>query len=782
MASMKTSAGFLCLILLSTSLCADDIQRRIDTLLSLMTLDEKITVMRNDRHEWRTGGCPRLNVPKITMYDGPHGARHPKKEATAFPTTIALAASWDRALNREVAEAEATEFRAVDAHMRLGTCVDMAIDPRHGRSSESIGEDPFLGAELGVEQVLGTQSKGIIACLKHFIMNVRENDRKNNHLVVDERSLMELYALPFKACIQRGGAMAVMCAHSRVNGKHCVGNMFVAEEILRNRFGYQYLFCNDWASPQLFISQGDGTLADLLEAGLDLELKKQYFFTELAGLVQNGTVPMIHIDRGAGRVLRTTIASGLMDNKLPPVDPALLNSPRHAALCRRAGARTIVLLKNDNDILPLKKNVTIALIGPNADSTEYDSHGSGRVNPPYVISVRQGIADIAPQSTIMYARGCDFNGTDQSEYAQAKQHAAQADVVVFVGGLDENMEGENKDRIDNKTGLPAIQQDLINELAAVNSNLVVVLTSGGICSVDNCLPDIQGLIYAFYLGQETGNAIGDVLFGDVNPGGKLPVTMPEGEWQLPPFDDNYINDVVRGRGYRWFDKQGKQPLFWFGYGLSYTSFKINRLQASGSTIPGNGTITFSVDVTNTGNRAGDEVVQLYLKDLQSSVLMPVKQLKGFERVSTAAGETKTVSIVIGPEHLCFFDTTTDRYTVEAGAFTAMIGTASNNLPLTHDFDVSSTYVLPNSSNDLPASADSPVSPATLRHGWQREAHARITVYNIKGQFIRSTTLLKEAGGYRASVRNTNGVFIFRHKAKGPKTTVRQVYNGVCIKR
>jgi len=669
------------------------IDDRISDAISRMSLDEKVNMLTRNASSWTYSGCKRLGIPEFSCHDGPHGVRD-ERLSTAYPTTVARGASFDRDLSYRLGVAEGKEFRAQGWNMRLGNSVDVNRHPFYGRASESAGEDPYLCAEIGIANVLGTQSVGCIANLKHFILNTRENIaiRKNNQAVIDERSLIEIYAYPFKEAIQKGNAWSIMTAHSRVNGLHSTGNPYVLNTVLRDYFGFRYFVLNDWSSVRDIIHQKEGTIADVFNSGHDLETNTTLYKQQLADEVKKGNVSEERLNQAVGRVLRTLLVSGMVDGQTK-ANPADYSSNEAIALCREGAQKSLVLLKNKENILPLKKTGSIALIGPNAAVLPVDAGGSSTVNPIYTVSVLEGVTKVAPDVKINYAKGCDINSEDRTGFDAAISAAKASDVVIFIGGLDGSQEGESKDRASNSSQLPGRQQELINMLSQANSNLVTVVISGGICALNESIENIEGLLYAFYGGQESGAAIAEALFGDYNPGGKLPVTMPKTDAELPPFTDNHHNHIVKV-GYRWYDSQNIEPQFAFGYGLSYTSFEYSNLRLNTDKTTPDQSIQLQVDVKNTGDRDGDEVVQLYISDLNASVFMAEKQLKGFERISLKAGEQKTVNFEINADALSFWDEKSKKFVVEKGRFKAMIGGSSDQLPLQADFVITSDYVLP----------------------------------------------------------------------------------------
>ncbi len=674
---------------------AESLDARIEGYLGQMTLEEKVKMLTRNGSTWSYSGCERLGIPDFTCHDGPHGVRDSsRRPSTAFPVTAARGAAFDRDLSYRIAVAEAREFLAAGWDMRLGNCVDVNRHPLYGRASESAGEDPYLCAEIGVAGILGTQETGCIANVKHLILNTREDERfrKNNQAIIDERSLIEIYGFPFMEAVQKGNAWSMMTAHSRVNGLHSTDNPYLLNTLLRDYWGFRYFVLNDWSSVNDIINQKEGAVADVFNAGHDLETNSSNYQRHLAEEVRAGRVSMERLDEAVGRVLRVLLLSGLVDGRKPG-DPRDYGASSHNTLCREAAQKSIVLLKNENNILPLPKSRTIALIGPNAAVLPIDGRGSALVNPIYTVTPLQAFSAVAPEATILYARGCDVNSDRTDGFDQALGIAAKADVVVFVGGLDASQEGESQDRSSGSSRLPGQQQALINRLAAVNSNMVVTVVSGGVCSLGECIDNIDGLLYAFYPGQEGGSALADIVFGQVNPAGRMPVTMPKSDDQLPPFGDDHRNHII-GVGYRWFDAQDLDPQFAFGFGLSYTTFDYSNIRLSATEGLADQDITFSVDVTNTGDRAGDEVVQLYLQDVEASVIMPDKQLKGFERIHLQPGETKTVEFPVSAQALSFWDVESKAFIVEAGDFVAMVGGSSDKLLLETVFRIKEHYSVP----------------------------------------------------------------------------------------
>jgi len=613
---------------------------------------------------------------------------------TAFPTTIALTSTWDPEYMETVGAAYGREFRGAGKSMALGPAADVGHDPRNGRASETIGEEPYLGGKIFAAFARGVQSTHLIATLKHFMAQNHDGDRDHTNPTMDTRTMREFYGLGFKMVVQEGDVYSVMSSYNLVNGVHCSQNPDSLNKMLKEEWGYKYFVVSDWW----------GTYDDvdkLINNGLDMEMPDGAKFNGLKDAVNNGKISTDTLNMAVRRTMRSRIKSGMMDPSIPKGNPADINSPENRKINLEAGKKAIVLLKNLDNVLPLKKSGTIALIGPNADVLPIASFGSSEItNPAYKISTRQGISNVAPSLTVKYAKGCDINSGDTSGFQDAKNAAMGADAVIFVGGLDNTQEGEaygersGKDRTGGSVMIPGQQAELIKQLASVNQNVIVVLQSGGIVSVGSALDSIKGLVYAWYCGSEGGDAIAQVLFGDYNPAGRLPIAMPVSDGQLPDWNNlDFTNDMIAGYGYRRFDKTGEKPLFNFGHGLSYTMFNYKNLKVSDASVDGKSGLTVSVDVTNTGARDGDEVAQLYLSP-NVSVPMPFKQLRGFHRITLAVGETKTVDFQLTPNELCYWSTIHNHYFVETGTYVARVGGASDNLPLQVTFNVKSDYVIP----------------------------------------------------------------------------------------
>lgn len=683
--------NFFLLLAPTLVLSQDPLELLIQEKIDAMTVQEKIAQIHRNSF-WTSADNEDLDIPGLVMSDGPHGVR--LIPATSFPTGIAIAASWNKDLAYEIGRAMGREFHAYGKHQQLGPTLDLCRDPRNGRSPESGGEDPFLCAHMNVGLVKGIQESPVIATVKHFNAVNRQVDRHNVNHELTQRQLMEHYGYNFRRVIQDAGPLSVMNAYNRVNGDKCAESSNLLDHILRERWGFPFYVVSDWGS--IFDGQ------NALQAGCDLEMSVETSVYEqvLLSLYNADQITDDDLNRAVRRVLRVKYLTGMMDN-MPLGSPfSDANTPEHQQLAREAGHEAIVLLKNDGDILPITDtNINIALIGPSAQIAQLDGFGSSWVDPPYSVSPYEGLLEYVNASQIDYVMGCEINSQDSSQFAAARTAAAEADLVIFVGGLDPTQEGENYwpgpvDRTGGSVELPGMQQALIAALAEENENIITVIKSGGICAVPDVVGDIKGFLYAFYPGMEGGHAIADVIFGTVNPSGKLPVTMPVNDAQMPDWNDDFSDDF--NCGYRYYDELDLTPQFAFGFGLSYTTFSYSNFVISNQAPEAGSPVTFTVDVENTGARPGAEVVQLYLSNYATDMLtwMPEKELKGFEKVYLEPGETQTVSFTLTANEMYYFDTNTDAYEVAVGDYAAHVGGASDALFASLTFSTVAATPLP----------------------------------------------------------------------------------------
>ena len=671
------------------------LEQRLDTLLSKMSMQEKI-----EQLYYKTDGNERLGIPQFKGSDGPHGIGNGAPGFSSFPVTIAMAATWDPQLITRVGRAIALEQASRGRDRIAGPTLDLLIDPRIGRAPETIGEDPFLGGRISEAFVLGQNTTSVFGSVKHYNLNTYEINRRTNNYLSDERSLVEFWGYHWKRTVQAGGAMSIMCAYNWVNGDKCAENKYMIKDLLRDHWGFNYYTMSDWG--------GFGDTGKALNSELDFCEGNDLYIKELPDGVKTGQFDSTLVERATRNVLRTKIISGMIDG-VPVIPKTIIDSREHRELVYESGLKSLVLLKNSDNILPLDKEKlkSVAVIGPNARVLPLDGNSSSKVLPSYRIPVEKAFRAVLGDERVKYAKGCNINDTDKKQFASAIEAAKLAEYVVFVAGLDSTVEGEGwfldkeadekgggavarPDRPSQTVLLPGMQNELINEIAKVNPNIILVVISGGPCSVTSVISNVKGLLYAFYPGQEGGRAIADVLFGNYNPSGKLPATIPKDDSQIIPISPDFRNMVSRGVGYRWFDSQNLTPEFAFGFGLSYTTFEYSNIRINNANAKVGDFINVSFDLKNTGKFFGEEVAQLYLSTgkILPEIPMPVKQLRAFEKTGLNPGETKIITFTLSPEELYIYNETTKSYQVPEGEFMVQVGGSSDNLPLKTGFTLS----------------------------------------------------------------------------------------------
>ncbi len=656
----------------------------VSDILAEMTLAEKLDQMHGIGFLpvdglWHTAENERLGIPGFRMVDGPRGVGVFAGTATAFPVGMARGATWDLLLEERVGEAIGREVRAKGGSVLLAPTINILSHPRWGRAQETYGEDPLHLGRMGVAFVRGAQ-RYVVASAKHYALNNIENTRYWVNVSVDERTLREIYLSHFRMVVQEGHVGSIMSAYNRVNGNYCSGNIPLLSRILKDDWGFKGFVESDW-----FFGMWSSVESAL--AGLDIEMPAPIFYgNRLFAAVEAGAVPEETIDEAVRRILRVKYCFDL-DTNPPEPNPEEVATEAHAALALEVARKAVVLLKNDG-ILPLDRESveSVVVVGELADTPNHGDNGSSAVAPPYVITPLEGIRNRAGGVRVDYVVGNPLSEDD-------REAIEAADAAVVVAGLTAEEEGEaiipgKGDRAD--LGLPTEQEQLIAAVADLNARTIVVLEGGSVITLETWLPRVEAVLMAWYPGQEGGNAIADVLFGDVNPAGRLPSTWPRSEGDLPAF----INDqsqVEYGyyHGYLHVDREGIEPRFPFGYGLSYTTFEYTNLALSDETVPGDGALRVGVDVSNTGAVAGEEVVQLYVSCTGSRVDRPVRALKGFEKVPLAPGETRRVLFDLAAEDLAFYDVEAEDWEVESIAYTVNVGSSSRDLPLSAMFAVDS---------------------------------------------------------------------------------------------
>lgn len=730
----RLTKTLLTLTLLTTPLAAQapyknpatPIPQRVADLLTRMTLEEKVSMLAGSGWMESTG-VPRLSIPEIKMADGPMGIRlwtgssavtsvegmvH-TFSSTAFPAGIDIAASWDPALAQEEGRAIGEEVKSVGRDMILGPTVNIQRTPLWGRNFESYGEDPYLAGRLAVGYISGVQSQGVIPSVKHFVVNNEEFERHRIDVAVDERTLHEIYFPAFEAAIRDAHVWAVMSSYNKVNGTYAAQSPVLEQELYRDNHFTGFVL-SDWGSTY--------ATAPTVNAGMDLEMpggppmqkwlarpatheagNDGGFLTpeKVLPLVKSAEIPAANVDRNVSRILTVLFESGQFDH--PHTGNLPIDTPAQRAVARKAADEGMVLLKNDGAILPLDtaKLHSLAIIGPNAATARIGGGGSGLVFAKDVVSPLDGIRQRAGSAVkINYALGVGMPGEKpEQDTAEARQKLLQeavaaaksSEVAIVLAGYSSKLETEGKDR--PNMDLPAGQDELIQAVVAANPKTIVVLNNGDPVDLTRWIDHVPVLLDAWYPGEEAGTVIADIVFGDVNPSGKLPFTFIRKLADSPsssnyPGTDLHVN-YAEGIyvGYRYFDKHPEvAPLFPFGYGLSYTTFAYSDLKAP-KKFPASGHAEVQFTVRNTGSRKGAEVAELYISAPHASIDRPVRELKAFSRVELAPGESKVVSLTVDRRALSFWSPTQHTWLAEPGQFTLAIGSSSRTLPLTAAFNL-----------------------------------------------------------------------------------------------
>lgn len=670
----------------------------IQQLIEELTLEEKAGLC-SGLNFWHTKPVERLGIPSIMVTDGPHGLRKQKQgednlglfnsvPATCFPSAAGLAGSWDRNLIHEVGVALGEECQAEDVAVLLGPGANIKRSPLCGRNFEYFSEDPYLSSELATSHINGVQSQGVGTSLKHFAANNQEHRRMSTDAVIDERTLREIYLASFEGAVKNAQPWTVMCSYNKVNGEFASENKTLLTDILKQQWGHDGFVVSDWGA----VNQR----ADALEAGLELEMPSSNGEGDkkIVEAVKNGSLSEEVLNTAVERLL--TIIYKSVDEKK---ENATYDKEAHHALARKVASESMVLLKNKDEILPLKKEGNIALLGAFAKHSRYQGGGSSHVVPTKLDSVFEEMEKLSGEADVSYAEGykLDSDEIDEQLIIEAKELALQSDVAIVFAGLPERYESEGYDR--SHLRIPANHQRLIEAVVEVQPNVIVVLSNGAPIEIP-WLGNVNGLLEGYLGGQAFGGAVADILFGEVNPSGKLAETFP----QKLSHNPSHLNfpgegDKVEYKegifvGYRYYDTKEIEPLFPFGYGLSYTTFDYTTILVDKKELTDEETIDVHVTVKNSGDVAGKEVIQLYVRDVESNVIRPAKELKGFEKVSLEPGEETTVTFTLDKRAFAYYNVELKDWHVETGEFEILVGQSSADIRLSETVKVESTVALP----------------------------------------------------------------------------------------
>ena len=700
-------------------------EKRIEKLIKKMTLEEKVGLLHGNS-KFYVAGVERLGIPEWSLSDGPHGVRAEinrhdwayagwtNDSASYFPTGTAFAAAWNPELAYRRGEVLGEEARWRKKDVLLGPGVNIIRSPLCGRNFEYMSEDPYMNSVLAVAYIKGLQSRDVACSVKHFAVNNQETNRTTVDVECSERALREIYLPAFKAAVQEGGALTVMAAYNKFRGEFCAENNYLVCKILRNEWGFDGVYVTDWGAAHSTIPS--------MEAGLDLEMgtlidkyEDWYYANPLIEAVKSGKIPMSLVDEKVGDVLRVMIKTNVLDPK-KRFGPGSMNTKEHQQATYDAAAEAIVLLKNQNNLLPLDFSSikSLAVIGDNATRKHSNGGLSSEIKAVYEVTPLEALrAKWGDKVDIRFAQGYEKlstfvegsnNGQSSGTFSSKTQEsdallkeavevARTSDVALLVCGLNHDYDTESFDRLN--MDIPYGQVELIQEVVKANPRTIVVMIAGSplnMAAVDICSPAI---VWAWFNGMAGGNALVDVLSGKVNPSGKMPFTTPVSLDQSPahalgnfPGRDlkvNYEEDILVG--YRWFDTKGLPVVYPFGYGLSYTTFNYSNLNTDKKTYDQADTIQATFTLTNTGDREGAEVAQLYVSDPVCSVMRPVKELKGFKKVFLKPGESRRITLDIPVSSLAFYSEAQSQFVVEPGEFILQLGASTSDIKQKISIDV-----------------------------------------------------------------------------------------------
>ncbi|MHA6531303.1 glycoside hydrolase family 3 C-terminal domain-containing protein [Paenibacillus sp. BAC0078] len=667
----------------------------IHNLISQMTLEEKAGLC-SGLDFWHTKGIERLGIPSLMVTDGPHGLRkqaesadhlglHNSVPATCFPSAAGLASTWNRELIGRVGEALGRECQAEDVSILLGPGANIKRSPLNGRNFEYFSEDPYLSSEMAANHIKGVQSQGVGTSLKHFAANNQEHRRMSTDAVIDERTLREIYLASFEGAVKKSQPWSVMCSYNRVNGEYASESETLLTRILRDEWGFEGFVVSDWGAVNERVKA--------LQAGLELEMPSSGGIgdAKIVAAVNSGELSMETLDLAVERVLSYVFKSVENRREQAAVDP-----DQHHRLAREVARESMVLLKNEDHILPLAKKGTLAVIGEFAKKPRYQGGGSSHVNPTRLDDAFAELQSVAGDAaSFLYAQGyeLDSDGINEALLQEARETAAKADAAVLFLGLPDRYESEGYDR--SHLSLPESHIALIGAVAEVQENVIVVLSNGSPVIMP-WIGKTKAILEGYLGGQAFGGAVADLLFGEVSPSGKLAETFPVKLSDNPSFlNFPGEGDKVEYKeglfvGYRYYDKKEIEPLFPFGFGLSYTEFEYSGLKLDKTSINDTETVHVSVTVKNTGTRTGQEIVQLYVSDVQSSVIRPLQELKGFQKVELQPGEAREVSFTLDKRSFAYYNVELSDWHVESGGFHISVGSSSRDIRLSASLEVSSS--------------------------------------------------------------------------------------------
>lgn len=733
---MKSRLLFLCLAAMALAQCVQsgpakpvyldeskDIEARVADALSRMTTEEKIA-LTHAQSKFSSAGVPRLGIPEVWCTDGPHGIRAEvlwdewdqagwtSDSCTAFPALTCLSATWNKTLAYQYGQSIGEEARYRKKDVLLGPGVNIMRTPLNGRNFEYLGEDPFLSATMVVPYVKGVQTNGVAACVKHFALNSQEVARTNSNSIVDERALNEIYLPAFKAAVEEGGTWAIMGSYNQFKNHFCCHNDTLLNKILKDQWGFDGVVISDWGGAHITdeaiaggLDMEFGSWTDGLHWGQTNAYDNYYLAHPYLERIRSGKVSTKELDDKATRILRLIFRT----NMNPEHHTGRFVCDEHYAVARKIGAEGIVLLKNEDNILPVNvEGKKILVVGENAVKMMTVGGGSSSLKARKEVSPLDGLREAG--ANVVFERGYigdasgAYNGvvtgqdlgdsrTPEQLIADAVAAARNADIVIFIGGLNksDHQDAEGSDRL--QLDLPYGQQAVIEALAQANANLIAVNISGSPVAMP-WAPCAKAIVQDWYVGSEAGNSLADVLTGKVNPSGKLPFTVPYSmddspirtERQYPgikrdgdePFYDVYYDEGIYV-GYRWYEHENIAPQFPFGYGLSYTTFDYGAVTLSKKTLKSNATLKVTVEITNTGDKAGAEVAQLYVAALNSGVDRPVKELKGFDKVYLEPGQSTKVTFSLSKKDLSYYDASSCSWVADDGEYEIRIGASSADI-------------------------------------------------------------------------------------------------------